>query len=333
MTENSSRLRAAGRPLVALLLTGGLLAGAATDGAAQAYPARVVRIVVPVAAGGPTDILARAMAQKLTEMWGQSVVVENRAGGGSNIGFEAVAKAPPDGYMLLMAQPALTVNVSLYKNLPYDPLRDFAPISLLTTHPLLLLAHPSVPARSVKELVALAKTKPGQLTVSSAGNGTTPHLAAAWFNTVAGVKITHVPYKGASLAVIDLLGGHVDLSFASPPASVTHVQQGKLTPLAMTSPARYPLFPDVPTFVESGYPEFVVTGWYGMLAPVNTPREVIARINADALKALGSRELKERLAALGEDPVGTSAEQFGTWIRDEVARWAKVVKASGAKVD
>ncbi len=310
-----------------------LTAAAALPCAAQNYPAKVVRIIVPVAAGGPTDILARAMAQRLTEMWGQSVVVENRAGGGSNIGFETVAKSAPDGHTLLMAQPALTVNVSLYKSLAYDPVRDFAPISLLTTHPLLLLAHPSVPVRSVKDLVALAKTKPGQLTVSSAGNGTTPHLAAAWFNTVAGIRITHVPYKGASLAVIDLLGGHVDLSFASPPAAVTYVQQGKLTPLAMTSPARYPLFPHVPTFVESGYPEFVVMGWYGMLAPAGTPREIVARINTDALKALGSNELKERLAALGEDPVGTSAEQFSIWIKDEVVRWAKVVKASGAKVD
>ena len=301
--------------------------------AAQNYPAKVVRIIVPVAAGGPTDILARAMAQRLSDMWGQSVVVENRAGGGSNIGFETVAKSAPDGYTLLMAQPALTVNVSLYKSLAYDPVRDFAPVSLLTTHPLLLLAHPSVPVRTVKELVALAKTKPGRLTVSSAGNGTTPHLAAAWFNAVADIKITHVPYKGASLAVIDLLGGHVDLSFASPPAAVTHVQQGKLTALAMTSPSRYPLFPQVPTFIETGYPEFVVMGWYGMLAPAATPREVITRINTDALKALGTNEIKERLAALGEDPVGTSPEQFSAWIKDEVVRWAKVVKASGAKVD
>jgi tripartite-type tricarboxylate transporter receptor subunit TctC len=260
-------------------------------------------------------------------------VVDTRPGGGSNIGFELVAKSAPDGYTLLMAQPALTVNVSLYKSLAYDPVRDFAPISLATTHPLLLLAHPLVPARNVKELVALAKAKPGQLNIGSAGNGTTPHLAAAWFNTVAGVRITHVPYKGASLAVIDLLGGHTDLSFASPTAVITHVQQHRLRPLAMTTPMRYHLLPELPTFVESGYPEFVVMGWYGLLAPAGTPREIVSRVSADTVKALATSDMKERLTALGEDPVGSTPEQFSAWIKDEVMRWAKVVKAAGAKVD
>lgn len=298
-----------------------------------AYPSKVVRIIVPVAAGGPTDILARGLGQKLTEAWNQQVVVDTRPGGGSNIGFELAAKSAPDGYTLLMAQPAFTVNVSLYKNLAYDPVRDFAPVSLATTHPLLLVAHPSVPAHTVKELVALAKASPGRLNIGSAGNGTTPHLAAAWFNTVAGVRITHIPYKGASLAVIDLLGGHTDLSFASPTAVITHVQQHRLVPLGMTTAMRYPLLPNVPTFVESGYPDFVVLGWYGLLAPAGTPREIVTRVNADVVKALATSELKERLTALGEDPVGSTPEQFSAWIKDEVVRWAKVVKASGAKAD
>jgi tripartite-type tricarboxylate transporter receptor subunit TctC len=307
--------------------------GLADECGAQTYPVKVVRIVVPVAAGGPTDILARALAQKLTEAWNQQVVVDTRPGGGSNIGFELVAKSAPDGYTLLMAQPALTVNVSLYKNLAYDPVRDFSPISLATTHPLLLLAHPSVPVRSVKELVALAKAKPGQLNIGSAGNGTSPHLAAAWFNTVAGVRITHVPYKGASLAVIDLLGGHTDLSFASPTAVITYVKDHRLRALAMTTQTRYHLLPELPTFVESGYPEFVVMGWYGLLAPAGTPRDIVARVNADTVKALATNDMKERLTALGEDPVGSTPEQFSTWIKDEVVRWAKVVKAACAKVD
>jgi tripartite-type tricarboxylate transporter receptor subunit TctC len=309
------------------------LAAVTTNCIAQNYPAKPVRIIVPVAAGGPTDILARAVGQKLTEAWNQQVVVDVRAGGGSNIGFEAAAKSAPDGYTLLMAQPALTVNVSLYKNLAYDPLRDFAPVSLVTTHPLMLVVHPSVPARSVRDLVALAKSSPGRLNVASAGNGTTPHLAAAWFNSVAGVRITHIPYKGASLAIIDLLGGHVDVSFSSPPAVLTHVQQHRLAALAMTTPARYHLLPDVPTIVESGYPGFVVMGWYGLLAPAGTPREIVSRVNADVVKALAASDMKERLASLGIDAVGSTPEQFSAWIRDEVARWAKVVKASGAKAD
>jgi tripartite-type tricarboxylate transporter receptor subunit TctC len=333
MMENFSFSPGAARGLVIFPVCCALLSGLIGDCAAQTYPAKVVRIVVPVAAGGPTDILARAVAQKLTEAWNQQVVVETRPGGGSNIGFEIVAKSAPDGYTLLMAQPAFTVNVSLYKSLAYDPVRDFVPISLATTHPLLLLAHPTVPVRTVKELVALAKARPGQLNIGSAGNGTTPHLAAAWFNTVAGVRITHVPYKGASLAVIDLMGGHIDLLFASPTAVISHVQQHQLRPIAMTTPTRYHLLPDLPTFVESGYPEFVVMGWYGLLAPAGTPREIVSRVNADTVKALAASDMKERLNALGEDPVGSTPEQFSAWIKDEVTRWAKVVKAAGAKVD
>ena len=310
-----------------------ILACCMVDCGAQSYPAKPVRIIVPVAAGGPTDILARALGQKLTDAWNQPVVVDPRPGGGSNIGFELVAKAPPDGYTLLMAQPAFTVNVSLYKNLAYDPVRDFAPVSLVGMHPLVLVAHPSVPAHSVQELVALAKASPGRLNIASAGNGTTPHLAAAWFNTIAGVRMTHIPYKGASLAIVDLLGGHVDLAFSSPPAALTHVRQHRLTPLAMTTPARYHLLPEVPTFVESGYRDFVVMGWYGLLAPAGTPREVVSRVHADVVKALAANDMKERLLALGEDPVGSTPEQFSAWIKDEVTRWAKVVKASGAKAD
>ncbi len=301
--------------------------------AQSAYPAKPVRIVVPVTAGGPTDILARSVGQRLTEYWNQQVVIDNRAGGGSNIGIEAVAKAPADGYTVLIAPPAFTVNVSLYPKLGYDPLKDFVPISLMTTYPLLLVAHPSVPARTPKELVAIAKANPGRLNFASAGNGTTTHLAAEWFKSVADVRMTHIPYKGAAPAITDLMGGHADLAFTSPPAVLQQIQQGRIKALAMTTPARYHLLPNVPTFVESGFPGFVVMGWYGMVAPNGTPREAVNRLHGDVVKALATPEVKERLVALGLDPVGSTPEQFGAWIRDEISRWSKVVKASGAKAD
>ena len=300
---------------------------------AQGFPAKPVKIIVPVSAGGPTDVLTRVLGQKLAESWGQPLVVDNRAGGGSNIGFELAAKSPADGYTLLMAQPAFTVNVSLYKKLGYDPLRDFAPVSLVTTYPLLLVSHPSVPARSVKELVAIAKANPGQLNCVSSGNGTTTHLAVEWFKTVAGVNLIHVPYKGAAPAITDLIGGHADLMFVSPPTVLTQIQQGRLRALAITSSARYHLLPGIATFTESGYPGFVVMGWYGLLAPAGTPRDVVMRLNADVVKALGVADVKERLSALGLDPVGSTPEQFTAWIKDEITRWSGVVKTSGAKPD
>ena len=300
---------------------------------AQGFPAKPVKIIVPVSAGGPTDVLTRVLGQKLAESWGQPLVVDNRAGGGSNIGFELAAKSPADGYTFLMAQPAFTVNVSLYKKLGYDPLRDFAPVSLVTTYPLLLVSHPSVPARSVKELVAIAKANPGQLNCVSSGNGTTTHLAVEWFKTVAGVNLIHVPYKGAAPAITDLIGGHADLMFVSPPTVLTQIQQGRLRALAITSSARYHLLPGIATFTESGYPGFVVMGWYGLLAPAGTPRDVVMRLNADVVKALGVADVKERLSALGLDPVGSTPEQFTAWIKDEITRWSGVVKTSGAKPD
>ena len=288
---------------------------------------------MPVTAGGPTDVLARVLGQKLSESWSQQVVVDNRAGGGSNIGFELAAKSPADGYTLLMAPPAFTVNVSLYKKLAYDPLRDFTAVSLVTTYPLLLISHPAVPARSVKELVAIARASPGRLNFASAGNGTTTHLAAEWFKSVARVNMIHIPYKGAAPAITDLIGGHADFAFISPPTVLPHVQQRRLTALAITTRARYHLLPDIPTFAEAGYAGFVVMGWYGIVAPAGTPRDVVLRLNADVVKALGAAEVKERLAALGLDPVGTTPEQFTAWIKDEIERWSKVVRASGAKPD
>ena len=300
---------------------------------AQDYPARPVRIIVPVAAGGATDILTRALGQRLTAMWGQPVVVDNRPGGGSNIGFEVAAKAPADGYTLLMAQPAFTVNVSLYTKLNYSPLHDFSPVTLTGTSTNVLVVHPGVPVRSIKDLIALARSKPGHLSYGSAGNGTTPHLRGELFKSMLHIDIQHVPYKGAGQAVIDLLGGHVDLAFVSLASVVPQIKAQKLRPLAVTSPLRSPLMPDLPTFNEAGLPGYEVIGWFGVVVPAKTPKEVIARLYAQITKALSEPELVQTLLAAGLEPAtSASPDELGAFLRAEVAKWAKVVKASGATV-
>lgn len=287
---------------------------------------------MPVATGGATDILTRALAQRLATMWGQHVLVDNRPGGGSNIGFEVAAKSPPDGYTLLMAQPAFTVNVSLYKKLGYDPLRDFAAITLAATGANVLVVHPSVPAYSLKDFITLAKAKPGQLNYASSGTGSTPHLSGELFNAMAGVKIVHIPYKGAGASVVDLLGGHVDLAFVSLSSVAPQLQAKKLRALAITSAERSALVPELPTFSEAGLSGYEVTGWYGVLAPAGTPREIISRLHADITRALG--EMMQTLPAFGLEPAApNSPEEFTAFLQAEISKWAKVVKASGAKAD
>jgi tripartite-type tricarboxylate transporter receptor subunit TctC len=301
---------------------------------AQGYPAKAVRIVVPVATGGATDILTRALAQRLILAWGQQVLVDNRPGGGSNVGFEVAAKSPADGYTLLMAQPAFTVNVSLYKKLAYDPLRDFTAITLAATGANVLVVHPSVPAYSLKDLIALAKTKPGQLNYASSGNGTTPHLSGELFNAMAGVKIVHIPYKGAGASVTDLLGGHVDLAFVSLSSVVPQLKAKRLRALAITSAKRSALMPELPTFAEAGLKGYEVTGWYGVVAPAGTPREVINRLHADITKTLAQDEIVQALNAFGLEPTASnSPEEFAAFLQSEISKWAKVVKASGARAD
>jgi len=301
---------------------------------AQGYPAKTVRIVVPVATGGATDILTRALAQRLANTWGQQVLVDNRPGGGSNVGFEVAAKSPADGYTLLMAQPAFTVNVSLYKKLGYDPLRDFAAITVAATGANVLVVHPSVPAYTLKDFIALAKAKPGQLNYASSGNGTTPHLSGELFNAMAGVKIVHIPYKGAGASVVDLLGGHVDLAFVSLSSVAPQLQAKKLRALAITSAKRSALMPELPTFDEAGLKGYEVTGWYGVLAPAGTPREIITRLHADITRALALGEMVQSLNAFGLEPAtSNSPEEFTAFLQAEISKWAKVVKASGAKAD
>jgi tripartite-type tricarboxylate transporter receptor subunit TctC len=318
-------------------LYGGLLALAgACWGIAPAqaqYPNKPVRLVLPFPPGGGTDTLGRVVGAKLSETLGQQVVIENRPGAGANIGAEVVAKSPPDGYTLLMGNIAHTINVTLYNKLGYDLLKDLAPVSLLASTPNIVVVHPSVPAKSVKELIAVARARPGNLDFASSGSGSSAHLAGELFSNMAGIKMTHVPYKGGGPAVIALLGGQVSVGFATTPSVISHVKTGKLRGLAVTGAQRSPSAPELPTVSESGLPGFEVVGWYGLLAPSGTSREIIARLHSESVKLLKLPDVKERLAATGFEPIGTTPEQFGTYIRSEVEKWAKVVKAAGIRAD
>ena len=300
---------------------------------AQNYPNKAVRVIVPFPAGGSTDIVGRTVAQKLSELWGQPVVVDNRAGGGTVIGTDIVAKAPADGYTLLVTPAPFTINPSLLAKLPYDALADFAPITLINTTPLVLVVNPGVPARSVKELMALAKARPGQLNFGSSGTGGSNHLAGELFNAMAGVKMVHIPYKGNAPALIDLAGGHVDLIFNGLTSALPLIKSGKLRALAVTSLQRSAALPDAPTLDEVALKGFIAVAWNGLGAPANTPRDVIAKINADVIRIVNSPELKERLRAEGSDPVGSAPGQYAAFLRDEIAKWAKVIKFAGVKAE
>ena len=319
-------MHAAGLMIIALAVASG-------TALAQSFPNKAVRVIVPFPAGGSTDIVGRTIAQKLSEMWGQPVVVENRPGGGTTIGTDAVAKAPADGYTLLVTPAPFTINPSLLAKLPYDALTDFAPITLINTTPLVLVVNPGVPAKSVKELIALAKARPGKLNFGSSGSGGSNHLAGELFNAMAGVKMVHIPYKGNAPALIDLAGGHVDLIFNGLTSALPLIKSGKLRALAVTSMQRSAALPDAPTLDEVALKGFVAVAWNGLGAPANTPRDVIAKINADVLRIVSSPELKERLKAEGSDPVGSTPGQYAAFLRAEVAKWAKVIKFAGVKAE
>ena len=300
---------------------------------AQAYPSKPVRLVLPYPPGGGTDVIARPLAQKLSESLGQQVIVDNRGGAGGNIGMEFVAKAPPDGYTLLFALTAqYAVNPTLYPKLPYDPVKDYAHISLLANAPYLLVVHPSVPAKSVKELIALMKARPGQLAYASSGNGSGAHLAGEMLRSLAHVEMTHVPYKGAGPALPDLIAGQVQLSFVTYTAAGPHIKTGRLRALGVTTAKRSPSLPDLPAIAEAvpGYDSAV---WYGFSAPAGTPAEVVAKLNSEVLRILAAPDFRNRITLEAVAPIGTSPEEFGNFVKSEIVRWAKVVKDSGAKVD
>jgi tripartite-type tricarboxylate transporter receptor subunit TctC len=299
------------------------------------YPAKPIRIVVPFPAGGTTDILARAVAAKLTETTGQPVVVDNRPGAGGNIGAELVAKSAPDGYTFLMGTVGThAINPSLYAKMPYDHVKDFAPVILVAGVPNVLEINPSLPVNNVQELIAYIKANPGKVNFASSGSGTSIHLSGELFKTMAGVQITHVPYKGSAPALQDLVGGQVQIMFDNLPSSLALIKGGKLKALAVTSAERSTALPDVPTVAEAGLPGFEASSWFGLLAPAGTPKEAIAKINGEVAKWLSTPEAKEKLASQGAiAAAGLTPEDFAKHIATETAKWNKVVKESGAKVD
>jgi tripartite-type tricarboxylate transporter receptor subunit TctC len=304
-----------------------------TAAQAQTYPTKPVRLVVGFTPGGGVDINARLLQPKLTEFLGQQVVVENRPGAGTNIANELVAKSPPDGYTLLINTAAVAINMSLYSNLPFDTLRDFTAVSMFSMSPNILVVHPSLPVKNVKELVALAKAKPGAMNFSSAGSGTTQHLTGELFNLRAGTKIVHVPYKGSAPSLTALIGGEVEMSYANIPAIFQHVKSGRLRPLANTGPKRSELMPELPTLAEAGVKGVEVVVWYGILAPAGTPRDIVNRLADGIARAAKAPDVRQRLIDMGAEPVGNSPEAFGRELKEEVARWAEVVKVSGAKAN
>lgn len=300
---------------------------------AQGWPTRPVTIVVPWPPGGPSDIAARPLAKGLTQALGQPFVIDNRAGGGGNIGSAAVARAKPDGYTLMITSSApIVINPSLYKNMTFDPIKDLAPVSNLLRVPLVLVAHPSVPAKNLKELIAFIQSKKGQFSYGSSGSGTPQHLTSEMFNSVAKLNMEHVPYKGSAPAISDLLGGHILVMFDSTIAIMPHIKSGKVKAIAVTGAKRSPLLPNVPTFAESGLP-IESYAWYGMFAPAKTPTDVIARINAEAIKIMKGAEYAKIRADTGSDYVGDTPENFAKFVRAEHAKWSKIVKDTGATVD
>jgi tripartite-type tricarboxylate transporter receptor subunit TctC len=301
------------------------------DAAAQSYPTKPIRIIVATSAGGGTDFNGRLVAQKLTEQTGQQAIVENRAGASTIIGTEAVARAAPDGYTLLAAQSTITINPSMFAKLPYDIIRDFAPVSHTLTAPNILTVHPSVPVRTVKEFVALAKAKPGSLTYGSAGLGTSPHLSGELLKALAKIDLLHVAYKGSGPSVISLIAGETDVGFPSVPASIQHIKAGKLRGIAVTTKARAQALPDVPSISEGGVAGYEATQWFGILAPAGTPRPVIDKLYQEIARGLRSAELKQRLVGEGMELVVSTPEEFASYIRSETDKWAKVIKSAGIK--
>lgn len=309
--------------MCAVLLASILPAGA------QQYPARAIRVIVASSPGSGVDIVSRIVSQKLSAGLGQQVFVDNRAGAGANLGAEIAAKSLPDGYTLLMGTPAHAINASMYSGLNYDLVRDFAPVSLVTTGQYVVIVHPSVPARTVKELIALARSKPGDLAYGSAGPGNSTHLAGELFNSMAGTKMLHVPYKGSGPGLIDLISGQLQVYFANLTAGLPHMRSNRVRALAVTGPVRTPLLPALPTVAEAGLPGYAVTGYFGVLVPAGTPPAIIARLNAEIVKAVRAPDVQASLAAEGAEAVGGSPEEFGAFLKSEITRWAAAVKTAG----
>jgi len=311
------------------LLCAALLVSPIAD--AQSFPSKSVRLVVPFAAGGSTDIVARMLGQKLSEIWGQPVIVDNRAGGSTVIGTDIVAKSAPDGLTLLVTPAPFTIVPSLIGKLPYDPHKDFAPIALINTTPLVVVVHPGVPARDIPELIRLAKARPGALNFGSSGSGGSNHLAGELFSAMAGVKMVHIPYKGNAPALADLVGGHVDLVFNGLTSAITQIQSGRLRALAVTSLNRSVALPDLPTLDEAGLKGFQAVAWNGLTAPAGTPQAIIEKINADVRRIIKSPDLVQRLRSEGSDAVGSTVAEYTTFLREEIVKWNRIIQQAKIK--
>jgi tripartite-type tricarboxylate transporter receptor subunit TctC len=300
----------------------------------QNYPAKPIRLIVPLAPGGPSDILARSMAQVISPSLGQTVVVDNRTGAGGTIGIDIAAKSPPDGYtMLLVALATYTITANLYSKLPYNARTDLTPVIILAGAPYVLTVHPSLPVKSLKELIALARSRPGQLNYASAGTGGSQHLAGEILKSTAKIDIVHVPYKGAAPAVVDMIGGHVSMGFTALPSSLPQARAGKLRPIAVTSVKRSEAAPDLPTFTELGFPQIDLVVWYGVLFPAKTPPEIVNRMSSEVARAVQSPDVKAKLLQQGVESIGTTPQQFASFMQTEIARYGKIIRDSGAKPD
>ena len=328
MNNMQSDRRVISRLVCALLVSSAALAGAAD------YPEKAVRFVVGFTPGGPSDLVARLLGQKLAESWGQQVVIDNRAGAGGNIAAEIVAKAPGDGYTLLLGNNSiLATNAALYGKLAYDPVRDFAPVILVASQPNILVVHPSLPVKTVKELITLAKSKPGQLNYASSGSGAAAHLSGELFKAMTRVDMVHIPYKGAGPALNDVLAGQDQLMFATSLSVVPHIKSGRLRALGVTTAARMKTMPELPTIAEAGVPGFEATTWHGIVMSSNTPAALVSRVNADTAKVLNLPDIRERFSALGGEIIGGTPDDFAAYIKKEIPKWTKVVRDSGARAD
>lgn len=304
----------------------GLAASCFALPAAGAYPERPIRIVVPVPPGGGNDIVARLLAQRLGDKWGQQVIVDNRPGASTAIGAEIVARASPDGYTLMFHSASFAINAAMQRNLPFDSIKDFSPIGLVARVPQILVVHPAFPAKSVGELIALAKSRPGQINFASAGNGSSPHLAMEVFMEMTGTKLNHVPYKGTAPGLADVIAGHVQLTFDAIPPALGYVRSNRVRPLMVVSAKRFPALPDVPTAAEAGLPAYDFASWFGMLAPARTPADIIAKLNREIVVLIQSPDIRDRLTDLGLEPLGTSVEENGRHLQAEITRWRAFIQ-------
>jgi tripartite-type tricarboxylate transporter receptor subunit TctC len=319
---------------VLVLALGASATTAMAQGAAAGFPSRPIKIIVPFSPGGATDVLARMFGQELSKAWGQPVVVENKPGAGGNIGAEAGAKAAPDGHtLLLVAAGFMAVSPSLYPKLPFDPVKDYAPVTLLVTAPLLLAVHPSVPAKTVKEFIELARSQPGKISIGNGGTGTAQHLGGEYFTSTAGITVIHVPYKGSAPATTDLLSGQVNAMLDNMVTLIPHVKSGRLRALGVSALQRAPNLPEVPTIAESALPGFETGTWYGIVAPAGTPPEIVAKLNAEMVRGVRAPEIAAKLIDMGLAPAGNTPEQFSAMIKAEIAKYATIVKQAGIKPD